>query len=211
MGQSGVALYAGVAQRRIFVAPEGEDGLIHLLGVENLEPNEQVEILHRQPGNGQKQVRLELGDDILQCVLAEVGQVHKCRNARSELDQLLLDELALGLVFLFFFGELLLPLADDPFDTISGTLGLTGAPDTILVLDRDRSGSFVLHGKGRDLIEIEKAVTFDQDSCTWCIAGDAAVIRRSAERNAILGAIREAGERGQTTSASCSASWSTKV
>jgi len=36
--------------------------------------------------------------------------------------------------------------ADDAFDTISGTLGLTGAPDTILVLKRDNRGSIVLHG-----------------------------------------------------------------
>ena len=84
-------------------------------------------------------------------------------------------------------------IADDPFDTISGTLGLTGAPDTILVLTRE-SGSFVLHGRGRDLIEIEKAMTFDRDACIWRITGDAAEMRRSAERNAILGAIREAGE-----------------
>ena len=84
--------------------------------------------------------------------------------------------------------------ADDPFDTISGTLGLTGAPDTILVLTRDSAGSFVLHGRGRDLIEIEKAMTFDRDTCIWHIAGDAAAIRRSAERNAVLGALREAGE-----------------
>ena len=27
--------------------------------------------------------------------------------------------------------------ADDAFDTVCGTLGLTGAPDTILVLKRD--------------------------------------------------------------------------
>ena len=85
-------------------------------------------------------------------------------------------------------------LADDPFDTVSGTLGLTGAPDTILVLTYDSSGSLVLHGRGRDLMEIEKAMTFDKETCLWHIAGDAASIRRSAERNAILGAIREAGE-----------------
>jgi hypothetical protein len=84
--------------------------------------------------------------------------------------------------------------ADDAFDTISGTLGLTGAPDTILVLKRDSGGSFVLHGRGRDLVDIEKAVTFDRDSCLWRIAGDAAAIRRSTERNAVLGAIQEAGE-----------------
>jgi len=42
--------------------------------------------------------------------------------------------------------------ADDAFDTVSGTLGLTGAPDTILVLKRDTAGNVILHGRGRDLV-----------------------------------------------------------
>jgi hypothetical protein len=84
--------------------------------------------------------------------------------------------------------------SDDAFDTISGTLGLTGAPDTIMVLKRDAPGAYVLHAKGRDLIEIEKAMTSDHDSCIWRVAGDAAPVRLSAERAAVLGAITEAGE-----------------
>jgi predicted transcriptional regulator len=84
--------------------------------------------------------------------------------------------------------------ADDAFDTISGTLGLSGAVDTVLVLKRDGSGNIVLHGRGRDLVEIEKAITFDQDSCLWTIAGDADAVRRSSERQTVLQAIAEAGE-----------------
>jgi len=84
--------------------------------------------------------------------------------------------------------------ADDAFDTISGTLGLSGAVDTVLVLKRDGSGNIVLHGRGRDLVEIEKAMTFDQDSCLWTIAGDADAVRRSSERQTVLQAIAEAGE-----------------
>ena len=110
MGQPLVALDAGVAQRGILVAAEGEHGLVHLLGVEHLEAHEQVEVLDRQAGDGQKQVGFQLGDDILQGVLAEIGQVHERRDARGELDQLLLDELALGLVLLLLVGELLLLL-----------------------------------------------------------------------------------------------------
>jgi RecA-family ATPase len=84
--------------------------------------------------------------------------------------------------------------SDDAYDTVSGTLGLTGAPDSILVLKRDTSGNMVLYGRGRDLIEIEKAMTFDVDACLWRIAGDAAPLRRSHERNAVITAIKEAGE-----------------
>src|SRR5262249_52150943 len=57
--------------------------------------------------------------------------------------------------------------ADDPFDTISGTLGLTGAVDSMLVLKRDNYGGYVLHGKGRDLIEVEKAMEFDRNAGIW--------------------------------------------
>src|SRR5215813_12589284 len=84
--------------------------------------------------------------------------------------------------------------SDDAFDTISGTLGLTGAPDTVLVLKRDSSGNLVLHGRGRDLVEIEKAMTFDRDGCTWKVAGEADAVRRSTERAAVLSAITEANE-----------------
>jgi RecA-family ATPase len=84
--------------------------------------------------------------------------------------------------------------SDDAYDTVSGTLGLTGAVDSVLVLKRDTAGTIILHGKGRDLIEIEKAMTFDADSCLWRIAGDAAAVRRSQERNTVLDALAEAKE-----------------
>jgi DNA polymerase I-like protein with 3'-5' exonuclease and polymerase domains len=83
--------------------------------------------------------------------------------------------------------------ADDPFDTVSGTLGLTGAPDTILVLRRLTSGAVVLHGRGRDLVEIEKALTFNMDTSTWNVEGDAAEARMSAERTAVFNAMNEIG------------------
>jgi hypothetical protein len=83
--------------------------------------------------------------------------------------------------------------ADDPFDTISGTLGLTGAPDTIMVIKRDASGT-MLHARGRDLIEIEKSVQFDAGTCLWTVVGDASVVRQSAERTTIIKAMEEAGD-----------------
>jgi hypothetical protein len=82
--------------------------------------------------------------------------------------------------------------ADDPFDTISGTLGLTGAPDTIMVLKRDTRGT-TLHARGRDITEIEKAIRFDAGTCTWIVLGDASVIKKSIERVAIIKALEEAG------------------
>jgi AAA domain len=84
--------------------------------------------------------------------------------------------------------------ADDPFDTISGTLGLTGAADSVLVLKRDAGGTFTLHGTGRDLVELEKVLTFNRDTCVWTMAGDPHEVRASNARKAILAAMREVDE-----------------
>src|SRR5262249_5844531 len=73
--------------------------------------------------------------------------------------------------------------ADDAFDTISGTLGLTGCPDSIVLLKRDASGTMLL-ARGRDIEEVEKAITFNRQTCTWTIEGDAADVRRSAQQQA---------------------------
>lgn len=43
MGQPRMAVDAGIAQRGVLVAAKREHGLVHLLGVEHLEPHEQVE------------------------------------------------------------------------------------------------------------------------------------------------------------------------
>jgi hypothetical protein len=81
---------------------------------------------------------------------------------------------------------------DDVFDTISGTLGLTGCPDTIAVIRRDTSGT-TLHARGRDLPDIEKAVTFNPTTCIWSVLGEAGEVRRSDQRGTIVEALTEAG------------------
>ena len=73
----------------------------------------------------------------------------------------------------------------DPFEKVSGTLGLSGAADAVLILDRDGSGA-TLYGRGRDVEEIEKAVSFDKLTCRWTILGQAAEVRRTDERAVIL-------------------------
>lgn len=81
--------------------------------------------------------------------------------------------------------------ADDPIDTVSGTLGLVGAADTILVLQR-RSEGTVLYGRGRDIEEIESAITFDKARCRWKVMGDAEQLRKSHERKEVLAAMKVA-------------------
>lgn len=47
VGQALVTLNSRIAERGVFVATEGEDRLVHLLGVEHLEANEQMEVFYR--------------------------------------------------------------------------------------------------------------------------------------------------------------------
>jgi hypothetical protein len=82
--------------------------------------------------------------------------------------------------------------ADDAFDLVSGTLGLTGAPDTVIVIRRDSRGT-TLHARGRDLADVEKAVSLNRETCVWSVLGDAGEVRRSDERGAIVAALEEAG------------------
>lgn len=62
--------------------------------------------------------------------------------------------------------------ADDAFDTISGSVGLTGAADTSMVLKRMRNETTaVLHVTGRDVSESEYALTFDPNAGRWTLDG----------------------------------------
>jgi hypothetical protein len=79
----------------------------------------------------------------------------------------------------------------DPFDKVSGTLGLSGAADSVLILDRNGSGT-TLYGRGRDIEEIETAVEFDRPTCRWRVLGAASDVRRSEVRNGIIDALKEA-------------------
>ena len=78
---------------------------------------------------------------------------------------------------------------DDPIDMISGTTGLTGAVDTILVLSRDPNG-ITLYGRGREIEEIETALELDHGA--WRILGPASEVRRSNERKAIIDVLAKA-------------------
>jgi hypothetical protein len=78
--------------------------------------------------------------------------------------------------------------AEDPIDTVSGTTGLTGAVDTVLVLYRTGQGT-TLYGRGRDIEEIEKAVSFDAEHCLWRVEGEAQAVHRSDERTKIMTAL----------------------
>jgi hypothetical protein len=85
--------------------------------------------------------------------------------------------------------------ADDPFDTVSGTNGLTGAADTILILKR-QAGNVTLHARGRDIEEKETACQFDKNTCRWRLLGEAETVYSSGERMSVTAALMEAGAEG---------------
>lgn len=66
------------------------------------------------------------------------------------------------------------PADEDPFDELSGTTGLTGAANTTLVLKRGEGKADLLYGRGHDVPEFEKALSFDPTRGLWTVLGDAA-------------------------------------
>lgn len=85
-------------------------------------------------------------------------------------------------------------VADDPIEAVSGSFGLTGATDGILILKRERGQhDATLLVTGRDTEEQEIALKWDQDSCNWLMLGDAANFRVSEGRAAIIKCLEENG------------------
>lgn len=77
--------------------------------------------------------------------------------------------------------------ADDFLATVSGTHGLAGASDAVLVLTRSRTAAdAVLAVTGRDLDEAEHALTFDSTLGTWRLLGDARRYATTPERRQVL-------------------------
>lgn len=72
------------------------------------------------------------------------------------------------------------------FDEISGTTGITGAADTMLLLKKVKKQN-KLYVTGRDIEEAEYNVYFDRDSCTWNVTEEAQdAINITVERGEIL-------------------------
>lgn len=85
--------------------------------------------------------------------------------------------------------------AEDPFDTVSGSTGLTGAADATLILTRRNEGDgVVLYGRGRDLPEFEHAVEFDAERCRWKLLGDPDTVFLSDTRRMIMEAMQAGKE-----------------
>ena len=85
--------------------------------------------------------------------------------------------------------------AVDPVDEVSGSTGLSGGADGIMVLKRDRGkADAYLHVTGREIEnEAELALRWDASRASWTLAGDAEEYRLSQERRAVLRTLGPAG------------------
>ena len=83
---------------------------------------------------------------------------------------------------------------DDYLAAVSGTHGLAGASDAVLVLARSRTqADATLSVTGRDLIEAEHALTFDGQLGAWRLLGDARTYATTPERRRVHELLDEHG------------------
>jgi hypothetical protein len=83
--------------------------------------------------------------------------------------------------------------ADDLMETVSGSFGIVGAVDTVLVMAPSKTGGAVLDIRGRDVESAELAIQFSKDSCRWTILGTAAEVHQTDQRKAIIAVLAERG------------------
>jgi hypothetical protein len=88
--------------------------------------------------------------------------------------------------------------ADDWLDSISGTTGITGTADSLLVLKRERGqADAFLFGTARDLPDLELPLKFDEETCRWCkLEMSAPEARATSDQTAILRVLRTANGAG---------------
>lgn len=85
--------------------------------------------------------------------------------------------------------------AADPLDVISGSLGLPGGADTILLLKRERGQhDAVLHVTGRDIEEKQLSLKWERNACRWQLLGEADEFRVPDAMAAILNVLKESPE-----------------
>ncbi len=84
--------------------------------------------------------------------------------------------------------------SEDYVDTVSGTNGLTGCADTVLVLKRSRTNAdAVLSITGRDVAEADHALKFDSERGAWTLLGAASEHALTDQRKRVRDLIVEHG------------------
>ncbi len=85
-------------------------------------------------------------------------------------------------------------LSTDVFDMFSGTFGLSGAADGLMVMARNRAGQMVFSLTGRDVEQQEFILEFDTKMLSWRLVGKAAEIQSTEKKQKIFDALKEAEE-----------------
>jgi hypothetical protein len=89
--------------------------------------------------------------------------------------------------------------AEDWIDSVTGTRGLSGNADTVLVAVRGRGEtSFILHATGRDISETSHAFAVDFSTFTVSYTGNAAVAQLGAKQRAIVQTLTDDGPNTPT-------------
>jgi len=82
--------------------------------------------------------------------------------------------------------------SNDPLDMVSGTTGLTGAADNILILTKNsRCADSDLYITGRNIEEKTLAFRFEKNKLSWVLLGDAEEHHISSQRQKILQVLRD--------------------
>ena len=86
--------------------------------------------------------------------------------------------------------------AEDIYDTISGTQGLSGAVDTLAVFAGMRGvGKAKLYVDGRDVMGVKKSVVYDKPTWSWNITGDFTEVETTEYQDRIFTAMVEFNDK----------------
>ena len=114
-----------------------------------------------------------------------------------------LQKLAIGRGFaLLVIHHIRKQSADYALDRVAGTTGITGAADSVWVLDTGKGeASSILYVTGRDIETQEIAMKFEDG--IWSIIGTAQEVAMSEERRSVLSLLTENGAMSPKTMAEC--------
>jgi predicted transcriptional regulator len=74
---------------------------------------------------------------------------------------------------------------DDVYDDVNGTLGLTGATDTNIILKRT-TDLVELHATGKDIPPLENVIEFDMTTFRWGVLGNIGEVVKDQTRQDII-------------------------
>jgi RecA-family ATPase len=123
---------------------------------------------------------LEAHPDARLVIIDTIARLRPPRDTRdfytSDYDQMcdvkkIADEFGICILLVHHTTKL---VSDDPLKNVSGSMGMTGAADVVLVLNRERNtDAATLFVTGRDVEENRFALRFEKETATWVCEGEA--------------------------------------